>query len=351
MKHKLCGCLLGLCMAAAMAMPAFAGSFTPDMTMGELRSNPAITGTGFYTYGGDKFFKGKGLSNNKLLSEYVSAVELDDTIDALNLLEENYNSGVKVTWQVYTEQQIAQDASLGGAQLYYFPAETENAKFALVVPGNGFTITSELGEGASTAAQLHERGYAVFVLRYRTFLAASDNAPLQDVGNALRLIEDNADALKIQKEGYAIFGFSSGGQLAGLMASDQDYGYKHYGVPKPGAVLLSYPVNNFAEVKLLYHLIMDPGQYNWRYYWENVSDVIDENYTPTFFWYGQNDHVLAMLDWELQGEMLKKTLEKYNVPHEVIVYGNAKHGVGTGHGTDADGWVDKAVAFWEEQTK
>lgn len=37
------------------------------------------------------------------------------------------------------------------------------------MPGNALTATSEMGEGGSTAYELHNRGYAVFVLRYRTF--------------------------------------------------------------------------------------------------------------------------------------------------------------------------------------
>ena len=53
-------------------------------------------------------------------------------------------------------------------QLYYFPAKTANAKYAIVVPGNGGNTTAELNEGASIANQLHELGYAAFVLRYRS---------------------------------------------------------------------------------------------------------------------------------------------------------------------------------------
>lgn len=37
-----------------------------------------------------------------------------------------------------------------------------------------------------------------------------------------------------------------------------------------------------------------------------------------------------------------------NVSH---VYDNAPHSISTGRGTAADGWLDEAAAFWEEQTK
>lgn len=56
---------------------------------------------------------------------------------------------------VYPEE-IAENPSLGMVQLYYFPAKTANAKYAIVVPGNGGNTTAELNEGASIANQLHE---------------------------------------------------------------------------------------------------------------------------------------------------------------------------------------------------
>ena len=69
-------------------------------------------------------------------------------------------------------------------QLYYFPAKTANAKYAIVVPGNGGNTTAELNEGASIANQLHELGYAAFSCCGTALsLNASDNAPLYDIAN------------------------------------------------------------------------------------------------------------------------------------------------------------------------
>ena len=45
-----------------------------------------------------------------------------------------------------------------------------------------------MGEGGSTAYELHKLGYAVFVLRYRTFLDLGNNAPLQDLARAVQLV-------------------------------------------------------------------------------------------------------------------------------------------------------------------
>ena len=34
---------------------------------------------------------------------------------------------------------------------------------------------------------------------------------------------------------------------------------------------------------------------------------------------------------------------------EVRAYDHAYHGFGTGAGTDADGWMDEAISFWEKE--
>lgn len=49
------------------------------------------------------------------------------------------------------------------------------------------------------------------------------------------------------------------GRSPALFASDSDtLGYKAYGVSKPGALLLGYPVNNFFELKPVWGLLIDP---------------------------------------------------------------------------------------------
>ena len=52
-------------------------------------------------------------------------------------------------------------------------------------------------------------------------------------------------------------GYSSGGQITGLFGTDA-VGYRNYGLPKPGALLLGYPVNTFRELKPGYRILLDP---------------------------------------------------------------------------------------------
>ena len=154
----------------------------------------------------------------------------------------------------------------------------------------------------------------------------------------------------MQPEQYAVIGYSSGGQITGLFGTDA-VGYRNYGLPKPGALLLGYPVNTFRELKPGYRILLDPGVLAQRYYDMNVSDYITPDYPPTFFWCGKNDLTLMLMDWYAQIPQLQKAMGKNGVPYVSHVYDNAPHSISTGRGTDAEGWLNEAVTFWEEQTK
>lgn len=345
-----------LVMAVGLALSAFAAEYgepniTASTTMKELRENPSIKGSGYYTYC-NEWVEGSTRYDNTPISGYVSYAAADDAAEAMNLVIENYNKGVQITWQVYTAEEIAENEQLGMVQLFYFPAKTANAKYVMVVPGNGGNTTAELNEGASIANQLHELGYAVFVLRYRSFLQASDNAPLYDIGNALKYLYNNADQFGVQRENYAVMGFSSGGHIVGLIGSDNEkIGYKAFGIPQPAALLLGYPINDFFEVKPVYHVVIDPFTVGWRYYWSDISDVVNENFTPTFFFYGKNDVYMKRMCFERQGPLLEKALKDSGVTYECHVYEDAPHAIGPGRYTDADGWIKLATEFWEAQCK
>ena len=218
----------------------------------------------------------------------------------------------------------------------------------MVLSGNALFYSGEMRGGVSTAWELRQQGYAVFALRYRIGLDATDNAPLEDLGRAIQFITANAQQFGVQTEDYALVGYSSGGQIAGIFGG-KELGYPNYGVPKPGALLLAYPINNFYETKPLYHVLLDTDALERRYYDYNISDCVDADYPPTYFWYGQDDILLIAFNYWQQGPALRKALETYGVPYKESVYRHAPHGVGIGEGTDAEGWVQEATAFWEEQ--
>lgn len=351
----LCGAVC-LAQLACLSLPVWAaentGPITAQTTMQEIRQDPSIAKSGIFTFGNadDGSALLRACFQNQTLAEYAGQEQAEDCAAALNLVAENYNAGRQVTYKVYTEEEIAATPAKAAVELYYFPAEQANAKFAVVLGGNIAFTSGELREGMASAAQLHDMGYGVFVLRYRIWMDMGDNAPLEDLARAVEYITAHAEELGVQPENYALVGFSSGGQLCGLFSSDKRYGYKAYDVPKPGALLMGYPVNDFAELKPVYHVLADLASYDWRYYWSDISGGITPDFPPTYFWYGKNDVTLKTLGYPFQGPAVRKALEANGVPCEVHVYENAPHAIGTGNGTDAEGWMTDAVAFWEQYT-
>ena len=321
---------------------------TPDTLVSDLRADPTFAASGVWTWQ-SAVDSPDTPEAGTTLSDYVGANMAQDSADALNYLADTYEAGTQVTYKVYTPDEIAADPTREGVELYYWPSEVPGSKFVVVMSGNVLNKTANMSEGYATAWRLHQMGYAAFVLRYRVFLKAKDNAPVADLGNAVRFITAHADQFNVQPENYALLGYSSGGHLAGVFSGDE-LGYKHYGVPKPGALLLGYPINNVFEYKPVYHAVMDPASCRWRYYWSDISGGITPDFPPTYFWYGKNDVTLKTLGYPFQGPAVRKALEANGVPCEVHVYENAPHAIGTGNGTDAEGWMTDAVAFWEQYT-
>jgi len=205
-----CGCLL-----LSAALPVSAEYLEPDitaeMTMKEVRSDPGIVRSGITTYSHSDANSTvlRKIYENQTLGEYAGSEKIEDTVKSLNMAIDNGNKGIQVTWQLYSEEEIAENPALGMVQLFYFPAEEPNAKYVLAIGGNADITTGELGEAVTSAVSLHEKGYTVFALRYRTFMDASEDASMKDAMRALKFIDEHAEQFSVQREDYALMGFSS----------------------------------------------------------------------------------------------------------------------------------------------
>ena len=135
----------------------------------------------------------------------------------------------------------AHDIFTNKYELEYFPAPGGGKKpFALICPGGGYRFVMSCIEGEPYARALNEKGYTAFVLRYRT-RKRQIPAPQQDIARGVREILENAEKYEVQKEGYSVWGSSAGGHLAAGFGT-KEYGYLHFGLPKPGVLILCYPV-------------------------------------------------------------------------------------------------------------
>ena len=340
-------------MLGVLAVPASAASITPQTTMKEIRDDPDIRASGLYTYTYVWERDCERLSTSRddeTLAEVVGKTSAEACAAGLNYLAQVYHDGTRVTYPLYSEEEIAAVPTRQKAEIYYFPGSDPGGKFVLVIGGNAIHTSAEMREGVSTAEWLNELGYTCFVLRYRIGDQAADNAPLEDVSRAVRYITEHAEQFHVQPEDYAVLAYSSGGQIAGVFG-DAEKGWQKYNVPKPGALLLAYPINNFWLAKPAYTALLDVDDWMQKHYYDyTLSKLIAPDYPPVFLWYGKSDHILKLFGFDQQGPALQSALEIDGVPHEEKVYEDAGHGIGIGLGTEAEGWLNAAVAFWKKVT-
>jgi acetyl esterase/lipase len=267
---------------------------------------------------------------------------------------------------LYSMQEIRSKKALAEVRLSVFPNDTgEKRKYAIVCPGGGYAHLTTIQEAYPVAARLNELGYTAFVLEYRTGVHCSDYAPMHDLSRAISHITEHAEEYHVIPDDYAIIGFSAGGNLAGIYGT-HEYGYEKYGTKKPGALILGYPWTNVNH--WLRHPYWNIWQglmgiwfsergnvfmFGFRNTKENreslcVQNWITEDYPPVYMFAGGQDIIVPA---NAHTDVLHRALQIYGVKHIYQKYFRIPHGIGLGVGSEADGWLEEAIHFWETETE
>ena len=215
---------------------------------------------------------------------------------------------------------------------------------AVICPGGGYRRVCSFVEGHPFAKKLNAMGYHAFVVYYRVNVLARYPAPQEDLARAVREIHSHAEEWKLDMKGYSVWGSSAGGHLAASFGTE-NMGYVRYGLPKPGALILTYPVVTMGEKthEGSRNFLIGQAPDGDMVHFASVERQITPAYPPTFLWWGSAD---SCVDPE-NSRMLRGALEAQNIPCQCIEYPGVEHGVGIGHGLACEGWIEKAVAFWE----
>jgi len=169
-----------------------------------------------------------------------------------------------------------------------------------------------LHEGFPLAMVLSQKGYNAFVLRYRT---GSGLRATEDLAAAISYVFKNAARLEVGVADYALWGGSAGARMVGNIALHGTAGFGGDDLPKPGIVVIAYTGHS----------------------------IFSENYPPTFITVSEDDRIVDVSVVERRVEKLRNA----GVEVEYRKYKNAGHGFGLGVGTDAEGWIQHAIGFWE----
>ena len=163
------------------------------------------------------------------------------------------------------------------------------------------------------ALELSKMGYNAFALIYRP----GAQTACEDLARAISFIFENAEELEVNTDCYSLWGGSAGGRMAAWLGS---YGTAAFGkkdLPQAGVVIMQYTGHNkYSE--------SDP---------------------PTYACVGEND---GIANWCTMEARLNR-LNELGIPTEFHHYEGLRHGFGLGTGTVAEGWINDAVNFWENQ--
>jgi len=230
----------------------------------------------------------------------------------------------------YLEKYILKDGKRHGA--------------AIICPGGGYRRVCSFVEGLPYAKVLNRMGYSAFVVHYRCGRKHPYPTPQNDLARAISHIMANKEKWNLDMDGYSLWGSSAGGHLAASFGSDP-LGYKKYGLPKPEALILTYPVitmGEYAHDGSRKHLLgPDPAPELPEL--ASIEKQLTPDYPPTFLWCGLADQTV---DPE-NSRMLAAALTRNAVPHRFLTFDTVGHGVGLGEGLECEGWFEEAVKFWE----
>ncbi len=218
--------------------------------------------------------------------------------------------------------------------------------FAVICPGGGYWMVCSFVEGIPFAKKLNEMGYSAFVVYYRVKKKAKFPAPQEDLARAIEEILARAEEWNLDTEGYSVWGSSAGGHLAASFGTES-MGYEKYGLPKPGALVLTYPVVTMGSLTHGGSRRNLLGRYPSEdmIYLTSVEKQVTANYPPTFLWCGDGDQTVDPQN----SHLLEAALKAADVPCRFLEYAGVDHGVGLGEGLVCEGWIDEAVRFWELQ--
>ncbi|GHU22074.1 hypothetical protein FACS1894172_06710 [Spirochaetia bacterium] len=255
------------------------------------------------------------LSNVGSLMPYHGHVRPDIVVSALNRMIDDAANGKTIFYDFYTEQQKRNDPAKKHTGLFFFRG-SQDAPFAIVCPGGGFSYVGSLHEGFPFAAEISKKGLNAFVIRYRI---GSEQYATEDLAAAIAYIFKNAMELGIGTNDYSLWGGSAGARMAGNIALNGVSTYGGGSLPKPAAAIIAYT-----------------GQSSYS-----------SDFPPTFITSAVNDGIANVSTVDRRVENLRSA----GVDVEYRRYSRAGHGFGLGVGTDAEGWIEYAIQFWERHIR
>jgi len=284
--------------------------------LGDLLNHPAFRGFSrlMLPWDGRTYDEAMPLKDIGQLLPYHTEVDPTVVVSSLNRMVDDVGAGRTVFYNIYTESQRQAEPALQDTGVFFVRGKP-GAPFAIIAPGGGFSYVGSVHEGFPYAEAVSAQGFNAFVLKYR--VGHGGRAATEDLVAAVAYIFQNARSLQVDRAGYSLWGSSAGARMAAAIGS---YGTAHFGgpsYPKPSVVVMAY--TGHSEVA--------------------ASEP------PTFVVVGDQDAISPPAAMESRIVALRRA----GTPVEYHRYPCVGHGFGTGRGTCAQGWIDRAIRFWKKE--
>ena len=239
-------------------------------------------------------------------------VNPDKTVEIVNTLGERAAAGDTVFYDIYTDEEKAADPDKEDTGLFFFQGEP-GGKTAICNAGGGFVYVGAMQDSFPHALELSKQGYNAFALIYRP----GTQTACEDLARAIAFLYEHAEELDIDMADYSLWGGSAGARMAAWLGTYGTEAFGEQAYPRPAAVIMQYT---------------------------GLSEVTGDE-PPTYCCVGTSDGIAS---YRVMEERVRRIREG-GTDAEIEVFQGLPHGFGLGEGTVAEGWIDRAIDFWERQ--
>ena len=290
--------------------PSQTAAFTRESKIKDVKNAPIFGSYGRLLFPvEDAYYSGDTLEELGLT--YYSHIDPDETVEIVNTLRERAADGQTIFYDIYTDEEKAADPAKEDTGLFFFKG-IPGEKFAICNAGGAFAYVGAMQDSFPHALELSKKGYNAFALIYRP----GAQTACKDLARAIAFVFTHAEELEVDTSGYSLWGGSAGARMAAWLGSYGTASFGEQAYPQPGAVIMQYT---------------------------GLGEVYG-NEPPTYACVGDRDYIAdeRVMRWRIE------TIRSQGTPAEIEVFPGLAHGFGLGTGTSAEGWLDHAVAFWEE---
>lgn len=244
---------------------------------------------------------------------WYSEVNPKKTVEIVNYMKDRVTDGEQIFYDIYSEEEKEADPAKEDTGLFFFRGDP-GAKTAIVNAGGGFMYVAAMHDSFPQALELAKNGYNAFALIYRP---GADTA-CEDLARAIAYLHEHAQELQIDMTDYSLWGGSAGARMAAWLGS---YGTAYFGeeeYPAPAAVIMQYT---------------------------GLSSVTGQE-PPTYACVGTSDYIAS---YESMEQYISR-LRRNGTNAEIEVFTGLSHGFGLGEGTVADGWINRVMDFWQQNS-